>query len=228
MKIRGSVFMYGFLHEVQCLIMSQLSIGTDNEWMTLKPVSPLTLKTNISRLKKATVLKLPSQMLGLPLPGSAGRSPGGRAGREWRSCLRSEVECVRREGKVGNGLVGSSMAVGIPGGKTHESFHCGDLFLFVFLVTWGDSVWLGTQRSTTTWVTLLLTDFSCVNTSFYVTSSETPHEEIDNMSNFSVIHFQVQSFLAEYRAQCWSWTDKRRSIQSQSLFPLYDAPIIFF
>ena len=27
----------------------------------------LTLKTNISRLKKATVLKLPSQMLGLPV-----------------------------------------------------------------------------------------------------------------------------------------------------------------
>ncbi|KAF3855622.1 hypothetical protein F7725_016345 [Dissostichus mawsoni] len=37
------------------------------------------------------------QMLGFPLPGSAGRSPGGRAGRE-RSCL--EVECVRREGRV--------------------------------------------------------------------------------------------------------------------------------
>lgn len=74
----------------------------------------LTLKTNISRLKKATVLKLPSQMLGLPFPGRAGRSAGGRPGREWRSCLRSEVECVRREGSVGNGRVGSSMAVGIP------------------------------------------------------------------------------------------------------------------
>lgn len=79
-------------------------------------LSALTLKTNISRLKKATVLKLPSQMLGLPFPGSAGRSPGGRAGRE---CLRSEVGCVRLEGKVGSGLVGSNMAVGIPGEK-HE------------------------------------------------------------------------------------------------------------
>lgn len=74
----------------------------------------LTLKTNISRLKNATVLKFPSQMFGLPFPGSAGRSPGGRGGREWRSCLRSEVECVRRAGRVGNGLVGSIMAVGIP------------------------------------------------------------------------------------------------------------------
>lgn len=70
----------------------------------------LTLKTNISRRKNATVLKLPSQMFGLPFPGSAGRSPGGRKG---RSCLRS-VECVLRGGRVGNGLVGSIMAVGMP------------------------------------------------------------------------------------------------------------------
>lgn len=60
------------------------------------------------------MLKLPSQMLGLPFPGSAGRSLGGRAG---RGCLRSDVECVRREGRVGKGLVGSSMAVGTPGEK---------------------------------------------------------------------------------------------------------------
>jgi len=83
--------------------------------------SLLTLKTNISRLKKATVLKLPSQMLGLPFPGSAGRSPDGRAGRE---CLRSEVEWVRRDGNVGNGRVGSSMAVGMPEvTQQHESLH---------------------------------------------------------------------------------------------------------
>lgn len=74
----------------------------------------LTLKTNISRRKNATVLKLPSQMFGLPFPGSAGRSAGGRGGRECRSCLRSEVECVLRVGRVGNGLVGSIMAVGMP------------------------------------------------------------------------------------------------------------------
>lgn len=74
-----------------------------------------TLKTNISLRKKATVLKLPSQMLGLPLPGENGRSPeGGRAGRDCRSCFLSEVECVRRAGRVGRGRVGSSMAVGIP------------------------------------------------------------------------------------------------------------------
>lgn len=74
-----------------------------------------TLKTNISRRKKATVLKLPSQMLGFPLPGEKGRSPeGGRAGRDCRSCFLSEVECVRRAGRVGRGRVGSSMAVGIP------------------------------------------------------------------------------------------------------------------
>ena len=69
------------------------------------------------------MLKLPSQMLGFPFPGSAGRSPGGRAGREWRSCLRSEVEYVRREGKVGSGLVGSSMAVGIPATKDNNVIH---------------------------------------------------------------------------------------------------------
>ncbi|TNN22855.1 hypothetical protein EYF80_067029 [Liparis tanakae] len=44
-------------------------------------------------------------MLGFPLPGSAGRSPGGRGGRGGRSC----VACVRRGGSVGS-RVGSSMA----------------------------------------------------------------------------------------------------------------------
>ncbi len=74
----------------------------------------LTLKTNISRRKKATVLKLPSQILGFPFPGEDGRPPeGGRAGR-CRSCFLSEVGCVRRAGRVGRGRVGSSMAVGIP------------------------------------------------------------------------------------------------------------------
>ena len=69
------------------------------------------MNTNISRRKKATVLKLPSQMLGFPFPGRAGRSAeGGRGGRG----LRSEVEWVRRDGNVGRGLVGSNMAVGIP------------------------------------------------------------------------------------------------------------------
>lgn len=75
---------------------------------------PLTLKTNISPRKNASVLKLPSQMFGLPFPGSAGRSPGGRGGRRCRSCL---VECVLRAGRVGNGPVGSIMAVGMPVGK---------------------------------------------------------------------------------------------------------------
>lgn len=79
------------------------------------------------------MLKLPSQMFGLPFPGSAGRSPDGRAGRECRSCLRSEVGCVRREGKVGNGLVGSSMAVGMPGEEhrqQHEALMLFDTMLY--------------------------------------------------------------------------------------------------
>lgn len=90
-----------------------------------------TLKTNISRRKKATVLKLPSQMLGLPLP-EDGRSPeGGRAGRDCRSCFLSEVECVRRAGSVGRGRVGSSMAVGIPAKTRLCCFHLlSDLFLY--------------------------------------------------------------------------------------------------
>lgn len=111
--------------------------------------SPLTLNTNISRLKKATVLKLPSQMLGLPFPGSAGRLPGGCGGRECRSCLRSEVECVRREGKVGNGRVGSSMAVGMPGESRqsqHESVGHRDWFQSIIKST-------ETQRPTAAWVT---------------------------------------------------------------------------
>ena len=91
-------------------------IGSDNlrtTWTSDHTRSCSTLKTNISRLKKATVLKLPSQMLGFPFPGRAGLSPdGGRGGRDW--CFLSEVECVRRDGSVGSGRVGSNMAVGIP------------------------------------------------------------------------------------------------------------------
>lgn len=122
--------------------------------------SPLTLNTNISRLKKATVLKLPSQMLGLPFPGSAGRLLGGCGGRECRSCLRSEVECVRREGKVGKGRVGSSMAVGMPGESRqsqHESVGHRDWFQRIIKST-------ETQRPTAAWVTghqLCEHDFLC-------------------------------------------------------------------
>ena len=51
-----------------------------------------TLKTNISPLKRATVLKFPSQMLGL-LPGEEGLSPkGGLGGLECLSCFLSDVE----------------------------------------------------------------------------------------------------------------------------------------
>ena len=70
--------------------------------------SRLTLKTNISLRKKATVLKFPSQILGLPLDGRS--REGGRAGREERSCFLS----LRRAGSVGSGRVGSIMAVGTP------------------------------------------------------------------------------------------------------------------
>lgn len=68
----------------------------------------LTLKTNISLRRMATVLKLPSQMLGLPFPGSAGGE-----------CFRSDP-WWRRGGSVGSGRVGSSKGVGTPGGQHQE------------------------------------------------------------------------------------------------------------
>lgn len=59
------------------------------------------------------MLKLPSQMLGLPFPGRAGGE-----------CFRSEVEVSpplwRRGGRVGSGLVGSSNGVGTPGRRHQE------------------------------------------------------------------------------------------------------------
>ena len=74
-----------------------------------------TLHTNISPRKRATVLKLPSQMLGLA-PGVAGRSPrGGRGGLGWRSCFLSVGEWILRTGSVGRGLVGSRGSAGGPG-----------------------------------------------------------------------------------------------------------------
>lgn len=74
-----------------------------------------TLNTNISPRKRATVLKLPSQMLGLA-PGVAGRSPrGGRGGLGWRSCFLSDGEWILRTGSVGRGLVGSRGSAGGPG-----------------------------------------------------------------------------------------------------------------
>lgn len=73
----------------------------------------LTLKTNISLRRTATVLKLPSQMSGLRFPGSAGGE-----------CLRSEVAVSpplwRRDGSVGSSRVGSSKGVGTPGGRHQQ------------------------------------------------------------------------------------------------------------
>lgn len=74
-----------------------------------------TLNTNISPRKRATVLKLPSQMLGLA-PGVDGRSPrGGRGGLGCRSCFLSDGEWILRTGSVGRGLVGSRGSAGGPG-----------------------------------------------------------------------------------------------------------------
>lgn len=91
-----------------------------------------TLNTNISPRKRATVLKLPSQMLGLA-PGEAGRSPrGGRGGLGWRSCFLSDGEWILRTGSVGRGLVGSRGSAGGPGergcildgGQPFPASHC--------------------------------------------------------------------------------------------------------
>lgn len=80
-----------------------------------------TLKTNISPLNRATVLKFPSHILGL-LPGADGLSPnGGLGGLECLSCFLSEVEWILRTGRVGKGLVGSSGSAGGPKQKRGKS-----------------------------------------------------------------------------------------------------------
>lgn len=78
-----------------------------------------TLNTNISRRRMASVLKSPSQMLGLPL-GWVGLSPvGKRGGRVWRSCLRgSEGGWERGAGAVGKGFVGWGILSGGPKKKS--------------------------------------------------------------------------------------------------------------
>lgn len=78
-----------------------------NDWITLK--------TNISRLSMARVLKPPSQMFGLVL-GWDGLSPGGSlGGRVCLSGLRgSEGGWERGGGAVGNGLVGWGILSGGP------------------------------------------------------------------------------------------------------------------
>lgn len=67
----------------------------------------LTLNTNISLLRMASVLKPPSQMSGLAF-GCIGLSPVGiRGGRVCLSFLRGSAGgCERAGGTVGRGLVG--------------------------------------------------------------------------------------------------------------------------
>lgn len=74
-----------------------------------------TLNTNISLRRMASVLKSPSQMLGLEL-GWEGLSPVGiRGGRVWRSCLRgSEGGWERGGAAVGKGFVGWGILSGGP------------------------------------------------------------------------------------------------------------------
>lgn len=86
--------------------------------------SSLTLKTNISLLSMARVLKPPSQMLGLAL-GWDGLSPGGSLG--GRVCLSgfrgSEGGWERGGGAVGKGLVGWGILSGGPGGSQRKISH---------------------------------------------------------------------------------------------------------
>lgn len=87
--------------------------------------SSLTLKTNISLLSMARVLKPPSQMFGLAL-GWDGLSPGGSlGGRVCLSGLRgSEGGWERGGGAVGKGLVGWGILSGGPGGSQRKISHC--------------------------------------------------------------------------------------------------------
>lgn len=81
-----------------------------------------TLKTNISLLNMARVLKPPSQMLGLVL-GWDGLSPGGSLG--GRVCLSgfrgSEGGWERGGGAVGKGFVGWGSLSGGPGDRQQDS-----------------------------------------------------------------------------------------------------------
>lgn len=99
-------------------LAAALSHSMEGEVMRGPPgwrqLTGLTLNTNISPRKRATVLKLPSQMLGLA-PGVDGLSPrGGRGGLGWRSCFLSLGEWILRTGSVGRGLVGSRGSAGGP------------------------------------------------------------------------------------------------------------------
>ncbi len=92
--------------------------------------SSLTLKTNISLLSMARVLKPPSQIFGLAL-GWDGLSPGGSlGGRVCLSGLRgSDGGWERGGGAVGKGLVGWGILSGGPEGSQKIYFTC-----------WGTSV----------------------------------------------------------------------------------------
>lgn len=75
-----------------------------------------TLKTNISLRRTASVLKSPSQMLGLA-PGAAGLPVGGRGGRGLSFLRGSAGGTERCGGAVGRALVGGGVLSGGPAGN---------------------------------------------------------------------------------------------------------------
>lgn len=106
------VFQHIVVHQSKCLLALDSTL-LFNHFQASLFRRGLTLKTNISLRRTATVLKLPSQMFGLPFLGRAGVE-----------CFCFEVAVSPpwwwRGGSVGSGRVGSSKGVGTPGGQNQE------------------------------------------------------------------------------------------------------------
>lgn len=97
-----------------------------------------TLKTNSSWRRIASVLKPPSQMLGLELGLEGLDFCGGRWGRLWRSCFRgSDGGCSRGGGAVVSNRVGWGFLSGGPGIIKRTDLPSFDLSACVIqLLTW--------------------------------------------------------------------------------------------
>lgn len=107
----GSVELIWWVTTVYCIYCKQ---SDEPENLSEVPVLS-TLKTNSSWRRMASVLKPPSQMLGLELGLEGLDFCGGRWGRLWRSCFRgSDGGCRRGGGAVVSNRVGWGFLSGGP------------------------------------------------------------------------------------------------------------------